>query len=174
MDKLPDESLSLTSLSLFKWVRPDLHWLILGILGSVLGGIIVIRCYSPDPVQTTVCREPDIRINFPVEGQPVPEIVELVGRFDCIPEARGLWITVTPPLGTPHGIHPVVVKTQNQTFTSTAVLSSGPGEYRICAALTDKDAEQAFQAAIKQIPPVGLAELPPSALLKSCTKVLVR
>lgn len=171
MEKLQDESLSLTSLSR-KWARRILFWLIGGVAAGVIAAIIV-GIVSSGPGETGICEDPEIRINFPVEGQPVQEVVELVGRFECIPESRRLWITVTPKLGTPHGIHTVVVDTQARTFSATAVLSSGPGEYRICAVLADKDAGQAFQGAIEQEPPVGLAELPPTALLVSCRITIV-
>lgn len=161
-----------TSLSRLRSVRPDLHWLMVGIVASVVGGIIVITIYSPSSGETTTCNGP--RINFPGEGQPVLEVVEVVGRFECLREGRSLWIIVTPPAGSPHGIHRAVVDAKKRTFSSTAVLSSGPGEYEICMALADKDAEQGFQAAIEQDPPVGLAMLPPTAGLVSCRITVLR
>lgn len=141
---------------------------------TVVAGVIVavlMTRFSSDPVVTRECNGSDIQINFPTDGVRVKDFVSVAGTFDCLEES--LWITVTPPLGTPHGIHPTAVDLQRQEFSGTAVLSSGRGVYRICAAVADDNARQTFEAVLEQDPPIGLPELPPGALLRACVEVLI-
>lgn len=149
-----------------------LYYVAWGAGASVIGALVLQGLFSASSAVTTIsCDDPGVQINFPQEAQVVQEIVSVAGSFDCLPKDRGLWITVTPPLGSPHGIHPTSV--DGDTFSATAVLASGAGEYRICVALAERNAEQAFQGAIRQDPPIGLPNLPATALIRSCVEVLV-
>lgn len=155
--------------------RSLLGFVALGAVASVIGALVVQGVFSAGSgVSTsfsTSCDNPKVEINFPRDGLMVNSIVDVLGTLDCLRGGSSLWITVTPPLGSPHGIHPVSV--EDTAFFGTAVLASGAGEYRICVALADRDAQQTFQGAISQDPPIGLSDLPATSALLSCVEVLL-
>ena len=161
--------------ALFGGLRGLLAALALTITATIVGTILYFQLFGPGSAPAGECDNPDLSINYPQDRQEVTGVVEIRGTFDCLPmpEDQTFWIIVTPPIGSPHGVHRPSVISQGKTFSATVVLGSGPGNYEVCAVLANKAATQTFEGAILQDPPVGIVSFPVGALRMDCKDLVL-